>query len=101
MSNVDPSLVLSIAHRLNDVQALISSACHEANRAPSSVALLAVTKTHTAEVVAAAYAAGLRDFGENYVQEGADKIVAGLEKHGFEIAPLLKEKAETKGKFNG
>lgn len=33
--------------------------------------------------------------------EGADKIVAGLEKHGFEIAPLLKEKAETKGKFNG
>lgn len=33
--------------------------------------------------------------------EGAEKIVAGLEKHGFEIAPLLKEKAETKGKFNG
>jgi len=32
--------------------------------------------------------------------EGADKIVAGLEKHGFEIAPLLKEKAETKGRFN-
>jgi hypothetical protein len=76
MSNVDPSLVLSITHCLNDVQALISSACHEANRAPSSVALLAVTKTHTAQVVAAAYAAGLRDFGENYVQEGADKIVA-------------------------
>ena len=33
--------------------------------------------------------------------EGADKIVAGLEKHGFEIAPLLKEKAETKTRFNG
>lgn len=32
--------------------------------------------------------------------EGADKIVAGLEKHGFEIAPLLKEKAESKGRFN-
>lgn len=32
--------------------------------------------------------------------EGADKIVAGLEKHGFKIAPLLKEKAETKGRFN-
>ncbi|WP_136163383.1 3-hydroxyacyl-CoA dehydrogenase NAD-binding domain-containing protein [Sphingomonas flavalba] len=31
--------------------------------------------------------------------EGADKIVAGLEKHGFAIAPLLKEKAETKGRF--
>ncbi len=32
--------------------------------------------------------------------EGAGKIVAGLEKHGFEIAPLLREKAETKGRFN-
>lgn len=33
--------------------------------------------------------------------EGADKIVAGLEKHDFDISPLLKEKAETKGRFNG
>ncbi|ODU22078.1 MAG: 3-hydroxyacyl-CoA dehydrogenase [Sphingomonas sp. SCN 67-18] len=32
--------------------------------------------------------------------EGSDKIVAGLEKHGFKVAPLLKEKAETKGRFN-
>ncbi len=32
--------------------------------------------------------------------EGADKIVAGLEKHGFEVAPLLKEKAEKKERFN-
>ncbi|MGN7160364.1 3-hydroxyacyl-CoA dehydrogenase NAD-binding domain-containing protein [Sphingomonas sp. SAFR-052] len=32
--------------------------------------------------------------------EGAKKIVAGLEKHGFEIAPLLREKAETGGRFN-
>jgi 3-hydroxyacyl-CoA dehydrogenase len=32
--------------------------------------------------------------------EGNDKIVAGLEKHGFEIAPLLKKLAETKGRFN-
>lgn len=32
--------------------------------------------------------------------EGAKKIVAGLEKHGFDIAPLLREKAETGGRFN-
>ena len=32
--------------------------------------------------------------------EGADKIAAGLEKHGFEVAPLLKEKAGSKGRFN-
>jgi 3-hydroxyacyl-CoA dehydrogenase len=31
--------------------------------------------------------------------EGNDKIVAGLEKHGFTVAKLLKEKAETKGRF--
>src|SRR3546814_4862616 len=31
--------------------------------------------------------------------EGTDKIVAALEKHGFEIAPLLKEKAEAKSGF--
>jgi len=31
--------------------------------------------------------------------EGADKIVKGLEKHGFAVAPLLKEKAEAKGRF--
>ena len=33
--------------------------------------------------------------------EGADTIAKGLEKHGFELAPLLKEKAESKGRFNG
>jgi len=32
--------------------------------------------------------------------EGADKIVAGLEKHGFKVAPLLKQKAEKKERFN-
>ncbi|KQM40981.1 3-hydroxyacyl-CoA dehydrogenase [Sphingomonas sp. Leaf10] len=32
--------------------------------------------------------------------EGAKKIVAGLEKHGFDVAPLLREKAETSGRFN-
>nr|WP_230769216.1 3-hydroxyacyl-CoA dehydrogenase NAD-binding domain-containing protein [Sphingomonas sp. Leaf4] len=32
--------------------------------------------------------------------EGLKKIVAGLEKHGFEVAPLLREKAESGGRFN-
>ena len=31
--------------------------------------------------------------------EGTDKIVAALEKHGFAVAPLLKEKAEAKAGF--
>jgi pyridoxal phosphate enzyme (YggS family) len=37
---------------------------------------MAVTKTHAISVVQAAFDAGMRDFGENYVQEGVDKIVA-------------------------
>ena len=32
--------------------------------------------------------------------EGLPKIVAGLEKHGFAVAPLLKSKAESGGRFN-
>jgi PLP dependent protein len=40
---------------------------------PDSVRLVAVTKTVTADVMRAAYAAGVRDFGENRVQSAADK----------------------------
>jgi len=43
---------------------------------PSAVTLLAVSKTQTAAAVREAYAAGQRAFAENYVQEGADKVVA-------------------------
>lgn len=47
-----------------------------AERAQGSVRLLAVSKTRTSDEVRAAHAAGLRAFGENYVQEGLDKIAA-------------------------
>ena len=55
------------------VHALIAAACAAAGRAPDTVELLAVTKTHPA--AAADYAArfGLRAVGENRVQEAADK----------------------------
>lgn len=43
-------------------------------RRPDSVLLLAVSKTHGADRVREAYAAGARDFGENYVQEALDKM---------------------------
>lgn len=62
-----------IAENLAAVRARISAACDRAGRDPSSVRLVAVTKTWSAEVVRAAYAAGLRDFGENYAQEFALK----------------------------
>ncbi len=62
-----------IAENLAAVRARIAGACERAGRDPSSVRLVAVTKTWPAEVVRAAYSVGLRDFGENYAQELVDK----------------------------
>jgi pyridoxal phosphate enzyme (YggS family) len=46
----------------------------EYERVPGSVQLLAVSKTHGVDKVLAAYAAGQRHFGENYLQEALDKM---------------------------
>jgi PLP dependent protein len=63
-----------IPGRLREVQARIRAAVERAQRPPDSVALLAVSKTHGAEAVRAAYIAGQRAFGESYVQEAIQKI---------------------------
>ena len=60
---------MSVASALNDVRARIHAAATASGREPSSVKLIAVSKTHPAEAVRQAYAEGQRDFGENYVQE--------------------------------
>ena len=62
-----------IPERLTAVRALIDEATSRAGRAVGSVRLLAVSKTKPAEAIRIAYAAGQRDFGENYVPELADK----------------------------
>lgn len=58
------------------VQQRIARAAQAAERDPQQIRLIGVSKTHPADVVAAAYAAGLRDFGENRVQEAEEKIHA-------------------------
>lgn len=65
-----------VAGQLQAVQARISRACQTFHRPENSIALLAVTKTFPAEVVLTAYEAGQRAFGENYVQEGVEKVDA-------------------------
>lgn len=60
---------MSIATALQDVRARLHAAALAASRPPSSVKLIAVSKTHPAAAVREAYAEGQRDFGENYVQE--------------------------------
>jgi len=62
--------------RLKSVLARMDSAARRAGRDPASVRLLAVSKQQPAEAIAAAAAAGQREFGENYVQEGVAKIDA-------------------------
>jgi len=62
--------------RYQAVRARITQAALQAGRNPDSVQLLAVSKTFPAEQVREVAALGQRDFGENYVQEGEDKIAA-------------------------
>jgi pyridoxal phosphate enzyme (YggS family) len=67
---------MEISHlpgRLLDVQARVARAANEVGRDPDEVTLVAVTKTWPAEVVVAAYEAGLRHFGENRPEELAPK----------------------------
>lgn len=59
---------------LQAVQARIETAARACGRDPAAVTLLAVSKTWPAASVVEAAAAGQRSFGENYVQEGCDKI---------------------------
>jgi pyridoxal phosphate enzyme (YggS family) len=62
--------------RIEQVQQRIATAALKAGRDPASVQCLAVSKLHPSESVRAAHACGLIAFGENYVQEGVDKIEA-------------------------
>lgn len=61
---------------LQMVRARIARAAERAGRDPGSVRLLAVSKQQPAAMVRAAVTAGQAEFGENYVQEGIDKVAA-------------------------
>ena len=63
-----------IADRLTEVRSRIAAAARSAGRDPSSVRLIAVSKTVPSSLIREAYAAGQREFGENRVQEGLQKI---------------------------
>jgi len=70
---------LSIADRLAGIRARIDAAARSAGRDPSSVRLIAVSKTFPIESVREAYAAGQREFGENRVQEALQKTAASTD----------------------
>ena len=84
----------AIADNLQAVQARISNAAAAVGRSPESVRLLAVSKTWPAACVREAAAAGQKAFGENYVQEGIEKIreVARPDLEWHFIGPLQSNK---------
>lgn len=77
---------MSISHNLSHIQQHIQQQCLACKRPENAVKLLAVSKTKPISALREAIAAGQRAFGENYVQEGVEKVqqladVEGLEWH--------------------
>ncbi|MFW5392824.1 YggS family pyridoxal phosphate-dependent enzyme [Yersinia sp. 2544 StPb PI] len=86
----------TIEQNLQDVRARIATVAHNCARSPEEVTLLAVSKTKPVSAIEEAIVAGQYAFGENYVQEGVDKIhyfanSADLEWHF--IGPLQSNKS--------
>ncbi|MGB0047954.1 MAG: YggS family pyridoxal phosphate-dependent enzyme [Terriglobales bacterium] len=67
---------MSIARNITEMQDRVVAAAQRVGRSPSDIKLMAVSKTSPAERISEAYAAGLRVFGENRLQEFVDKADA-------------------------
>jgi PLP dependent protein len=93
-----PTALETLSVRLAEVRARIERACGRARRDPSGIMLLAVTKVFPAAIIHEAYAAGLREFGENYVQEfeGKAPSVAGLQGARFHLIGHLQSNKSRK-----
>ena len=68
--------MIRVTENLALIRNLLATAATGADRDPDSISLLAVSKKQPLEKILEAAAAGQRDFGENFVQEGLDKIQA-------------------------
>jgi len=68
--------VTQITEQLARLQRRVNSAARSAGRDPDSIRILAVSKKQPIAALKEAWAAGLRHFGENYLQEALDKIPA-------------------------
>jgi pyridoxal phosphate enzyme (YggS family) len=66
--------VIGVTENLRKIRDLLDESARDAGRSPDALSLLAVSKRQPVEKVLEAVAAGQRDFGENTVQEGIDKV---------------------------
>ncbi|MGV6988820.1 YggS family pyridoxal phosphate-dependent enzyme [Testudinibacter sp. P80/BLE/0925] len=88
---------MSIQQNLSAIRQQIADCCQQANRTLGSVNLLAVSKTKSIAAIEEAIQAGQRAFGENYVQEGVEKIqhfqAQGVQLEWHFIGPLQSNKS--------
>lgn len=81
--------VTAITERLATLRARVLRACRQAGRDPGGVAIVGVSKRHPPAAIRAAQAAGLHDFGENYVQEAVAKITQTTTKACWHFIGLM------------
>ena len=84
----------TIAENIANVRERIRRAAEAAGRPPEAITLLAVSKTRPASAIRDAWAAGLKDIGENYLQEALDKMaeLSDLPLHWHFIGPIQSNK---------
>ena len=79
--------MIGVTENLRKIRDLLDKAAVDAGRRPEDVHLLAVSKKQSLDKIVEAAAAGQRDFGENTVQEGTEKVTKLAEKGLLEALP--------------
>jgi len=73
MSEPNPELIQTIKQRLEIIESNVTLAAEKSKRIASDVLILAVSKRQPVSIIEAAYACGVRCFGENYAEEADEK----------------------------
>ena len=85
---------MSLEERIEGLRVRIQRACEAAGREPTSIELLPVSKKQPLSLIREAATLGFTRFGENYVQEGADKAAASPILSFVLLGPLQRNKAK-------
>ncbi|GLH74026.1 UPF0001 protein [Geothrix limicola] len=85
---------MSLGERYENLRNRIQRACEAAGRDPQNVELLPVSKKQPTALIREAATLGFTRFGENYVQEGADKAAASPDLSFVLLGPLQRNKAK-------
>lgn len=73
---LDPAMNDQLIQNIRQVRARVAAAAERSGRSPEAVTIVGVSKTVGIEAIQTAYSFGLKEFGENRVQEAREKISA-------------------------